>query len=75
MGATHDGKVVEEDFVEGKPGQLWRKGEPNDDGYFTLKTSESKSKKVLTAVSASELEIKGDLVGNKNRYFIINKTS
>ena len=59
MGVFHDGKVIEEDFVEGKPRQLWRKGEPDDNGYFTLKTPGSK--KVLTAVSASELHIKGDL--------------
>ena len=53
-----DGKVVEEVFVQGKSEQLWRKGEQNDEGYFTLKKFESNQ--VLTAVSGNSLEIKGD---------------
>ena len=37
LGATIDGKVVEEDFVGGKGEQLWSKHIINNDGNFTLK--------------------------------------
>ena len=52
--------VEEKKFVEGKDGQLWKKGEPNDEGYFTLEGS--KSRKVMTAVSEDKIKIKGKLV-------------
>ena len=51
------------DFEEDKAEQLWKKGEPNAEGYFTLESS--KLPKVLTAVySASRkiLEIKGNII-------------
>ena len=57
--ATSDGKVIEEAFVEGKADQLWIKGEPDADGYFTLK--HSGVPKFLTAISESDLEIQGDI--------------
>ena len=41
-----------------KTGQLWIKGEEKAGGYFTLKNSEFL--KVLTAISASGLKIKGN---------------
>ena len=40
-------------FEEVKAEQLWKKGEPNAEGYFTLQNS--KKPKVLTASSASGL--------------------
>ena len=57
LGATSDGKVVQEFLVEGKADQLWKKGEPDAEGYFTLQNSGEP--KVLTAISESSLEIKG----------------
>ena len=41
-----------------KTGQLWIKGEEKTGGYFTLKNFASS--KVLTAISASGLKIKGN---------------
>ena len=35
----NDYSVILEDFKENKTAQLWRKGEPNDKGYFTLQNS------------------------------------
>ena len=43
--------------VEGKAEQLWKKGEPDDEGYFTLQNSGEP--KFLTAFSGRSLEIKG----------------
>ena len=57
MGATSDGKVIQEVFVADKAEQLWKKGEPDAEGYFTLQNSGEP--KVLTAISESSLEIKG----------------
>ena len=57
LGTTHDGKVIEEDLVDNKPGQLWMKGRPNSEGYFILENSHSL--KVMTAISESNLEIRG----------------
>ena len=54
--------VVEENFQDTPgPGQLWKKGDVNTEGYFTLVNSdkEHKSPQFLTAIGASELEIKG----------------
>ena len=60
LGATSNGKVIQESLVEGKADQLWKKGEPDAEGYFTLQNSGEP--KVLTAISSSSgdsLEIKG----------------
>ena len=54
---TSDGKVIQKDFVKDKAEQLWKKGEPDAEGYFTLQNSGEP--KVLTAISESSLEIKG----------------
>ena len=63
LGTTIDGEVILEDFEEDKPEQLWKKGEPNSEGYFTLESS--KVPKVMTAVLSSAsrkiLEIKGNI--------------
>jgi len=62
LGAKYDGKVFQEFLVEGKADQLWKKGEPDAEGYFTLQNSVSlyHKPKVLTAISESSLEIKKD---------------
>ena len=58
-GATIDGKVILENFVQGKTQQLWKKGEPDDEVYFTLENF--KGTKVITAISESGVEIKGKI--------------
>ena len=55
--STSAGKVIQEVFVKGKAEQLWKKGKPDAEGYFTLQNSGEP--KVLTAISESSLEIKG----------------
>ena len=57
LGSTSDGKVIEEVKEVGKAEQLWKKGQPDAEGYFTLQNSGEP--KVLTAISESSLEIKG----------------
>ena len=57
MGTTNDGEVIEEEFVGNRTEQLWVKGEPNNEGYFTITTSESKL--LLSAISSDSLEVKG----------------
>ena len=59
LGAKSDGKVILEDFEEGKAHQLWKKGELDAEDYFTLENSGVP--KVLTAISESSLEIKGNI--------------
>ena len=56
LGSTSDCKVIEEVKVEGKAEQLWNKGEPDAEGYFTLQNYGEP--KLLTAISESSLEIK-----------------
>ena len=60
LGATRDGKVIQEVSVEGKANQLWKKGKPDAEDYFTLENSGEP--KLLTAVSESGLEIKGKII-------------
>ena len=59
LGATSDGKVILEDFEEGKAHQLWKKGEVDTEDYFTLENSGVP--KGLTATSESSMEIKGNM--------------
>ena len=59
LGATSDGKVILEDFEEGKAHQLWKKVYLDAEDYFTLENS--RVPKVLTAISESSLEIKGNI--------------
>ena len=54
-----DNNVVLEEFEEDKAEQLWKKGEPDAEGYFTLENSNVV--KVMTAISESGLEIKGNI--------------
>ena len=68
METTNDGEVIFEKFVKGKAEQLWKKGEPNAEGYFTLENY--KVPKVLTAIAsvgqgpAESLEVKGNITLN-----------
>ena len=59
LGSTSDGKVNEEVKEVGKAEQLWKKGEPDAESYFTLQNSGEP--KVLTAISESSWEIKGSI--------------
>ena len=59
LGATNDGQVIPEDYEEGKDQQLWKKGDPNTEGYFTLENF--KGPKLMTANSTSDLQIKGNI--------------
>ena len=59
LGATSGGKVILEDFEEDKAQQLWKKGELDAEGYYTLENSGLP--KVLTAISESGLVIKGNI--------------
>ena len=59
LATTNDGKVIPEDYEEGKAQQLWKKGEPNAEGYFTLENV--KEAKIMTAISSSILKIKGNI--------------
>ena len=60
LGSTSDGNVFFENFEENKTEQLWKKGKPNAEGYFTLQNA--KVQKVMTAVSSSGLKIRGDII-------------
>ena len=61
-GTTNDSKVILENF-EDKAQQLWKKGEPNAEGYFTLENSGAP--KFITAISKNNslesLEITGKI--------------
>ena len=59
---TIDGKVILEDAQEDKPEQLWKKGSTQPDGHFTLENS--KVSKVMSAISANSIEIKGNKYDN-----------
>jgi hypothetical protein len=58
---SSNGSVILQDFEEGKAQQLWKKGEPNSEGYFTLENSNVT--KIMTAnyLNSSILQIKGNM--------------
>ena len=58
--ATSNDKVTLEDIEDGKTEQLWKKGEPNTEGYFILENC--KVPKILTAISSSVLQMKGNII-------------
>ena len=58
LGFTNDGKVSPEDYVEGKASQLWKKGNLDPEGYFTLENSQVP--KVITATETG-METKGKI--------------
>ena len=59
MEATSDGKVILKELVAGKAHQLWKKGKSDPDKYFTL--INSGMPKLMTAISKSGIEIKGNI--------------
>ena len=56
---NNDNLVILQDFEEDKAEQLWKKGEPNAEGYFTLENF--KVSKFMTATSSTSLELKGNM--------------
>ena len=45
-------------LAKGNSNRTWTKGVPNQEGYFTL--TDPETKKVLTAINSTSLEIKGN---------------
>ena len=58
LGVISNDRVIEEPIIKGKLGQLWEREKEYDEGFYTLRNSESL--KVLTAISPKILEIKGN---------------
>ena len=58
---TYDNRynVKLQNVEDDNDGQLWKKGKPNNKGYFTLENQ--KVKKFLTPVSSTSLELKGNI--------------
>ena len=63
LGATNEGKVILGALEEDRADQLWKKGEPDNEGYFSLENSQVP--KVMTAISSNSLEIKGNIKFNQ----------
>ena len=59
LGTKNNSKVILKNFEENKPEQLWKKGEPIAEGYFTLENL--KVSKFMTATSSTSLELKGNM--------------
>ena len=66
---TEDGVIL--GVFDYDNGQLWIKGEENNEGYFTLKHYESD--KYLTAVPENKLELKGNykLIDILSHFYLI----
>ena len=64
LGTNHEGQVILEEIAVGKAEQLWKKGERNAEGFFTLENF--KVPKVMTAVSPDSLEVKGNITTFKS---------
>ena len=60
LGITNNNEVIQEDFEDDNAKQLWKKGESDAEGYFTLKNSEVP--KLITAISSRRLKIKGNII-------------
>ena len=58
------------ELVENQRGQSWFKGEPNNQGYFSL--THPGSEKALTATADGSLEIKGRNFINLILFFILH---
>ena len=58
LGVINNGRVIEEPIIKGKLGQLWEREREYEEGFYTLRNSESLE--VLTAISPKILEIKGN---------------
>ena len=59
LGITNDNKVILKNFEDNNDGQLWKKGESNNKGYFTLENY--RVSKFLTVASSTRLELKGKI--------------
>ena len=61
LGPSNDGQVILEDKDKEKDEQLWEKGVPDIEGYFTLKNKNGKFMTVIFSKSKKQfiLEIKG----------------
>ena len=57
FGTTEDDNVIEEICEENNLGQLWKKGKPTAEGFFTLENCYSE--KVMTAISDISVIVKG----------------
>ena len=64
LGANSLDKVLIVDLIAERPGpgQLWIQGKADTDGYTTLENS--KSKKLLTAISTRSQEVKGKCISD-----------
>ena len=71
LGTKNDRKVILEKFEKGKHEQLWKKGEPNAEGYFTLENY--KVSKFMTATSSTTLELKGNITKHTTYSYVLNK--
>ena len=60
LAITNNNEVIQEDFEDDNAKQLWKKGESDAEGYFTLKNSEVP--KLITAISSRRLKIKGNII-------------
>ena len=60
LATASDGHVILEDLEGGKAEQLWKKGKPDAEGYFTL--INCKVPKIMTAISPSVLQMKGNII-------------
>ena len=62
LGSSSGGEVTKEDFKE-DGSQLWRKGKPDAEGYFTLQNGKltKTGPKFLTAISSGILQVKGNI--------------
>ena len=57
----------------GQVPQQWIQGVPNAEGYFTLKSVKMTNEKVITAISSSGLEIRGNItLRNMPIYLIVD---
>ena len=57
LGTTNDGEVILQVKDKDKDDQLWEKGVPNNEGYFTFR---NKNGKFMTVISPRSLGIKGN---------------
>ena len=57
LGIAKTDIVIAEDLDQYKFGEAWIKGEPDNEGFFTL--TNMKSRKLLTAISAQILKVMG----------------
>ena len=71
LGALNNGKVKLQKYIVGKAQQLWRKGEPDAKGYFTLENHKvtKTGEEFLTGVSSGGLRVKSNITLRWIPYF------